>query len=196
MYLTFSKFISKTMNLRDLKYIIAVADKNSFIQAAKHCFISQPTLSTQIKKMEESLGVLIFERTNKKILLTEVGEKIIVSARNILNEVEQIKELAKMSQDSLAGDFRLGAFPTLSTYIFPDLVPAIKQDLPKIRLILIEEKTEQLIHQLKQGNIDAALLALPINDDFLNTEFLFTDEFKLAVALDNDLANKTTIKQI
>ncbi len=183
------------MNLRDLKYIIAVAELRSFVQAAKICFISQPTLSTQIKKLEQSLGVQIFERTNKKVLPTEVGEKIIVSARCILNEVEQIKELAKMAQDPLAGNFRLGAFPTLSTYIFPDLVPLIKQELPSVRLILIEEKTEQLIQQLKLGNIDAALLALPIKDDFLNTKFLFSDEFKLAVALDNPLATKKTIKQ-
>ena len=183
------------MNLRDLSYLIAVADLRSFVQAAEHCFISQPTLSTQIKKMEKSLGVQIFERTNKKVLATEVGEQIIASARQILGEVEHIKELAAMSQDPLAGNFRLGAFPTLSTYIFPDLVPVISQKLPRIRLILIEEKTDELIKQLKQGQIDAALLALPIDDDFLQSEFLFCDEFKLAVTPDNPLAKKQLIKQ-
>jgi LysR family hydrogen peroxide-inducible transcriptional activator len=184
-----------TMNLRDLNYLVAVADLRSFIQAADQCFVSQPTLSTQIKKLEENLGVKIFERSNKKVLPTEVGEQIVTSARRILNEVEQIKELAEMAQDPLAGNFRLGAFPTLSTYIFPGLVPIIKEKLPKVRLILIEEKTDPLIQQLKQGQIDAALLALPVHEDFLQAELLFTDEFKLAVAPENPLAKKQKISQ-
>lgn len=178
------------MNLRDLKYLVTVADLRSFVQAAEQCFISQPTLSTQIKKLEGSLGVKLFERSNKKVIPTEVGERIIASARSILKEVDVIKEFAKVAQDPFTGNFSLGAFPTLSTYIFPDLVPVIKQDLPKIRLILIEEKTDQLLIQLKQGHIDAALLALPINDDSLYFESLFTDEFRLAVASDNPLVKK------
>lgn len=182
------------MNLRDLTYLVAVADLRSFVQAADQCSISQPTLSTQIKKVEEGLGVKIFERSNKKVLPTELGVAIIASARRILNEVEQINELAAMAQDPLAGNFRLGAFPTLSTYIFPDLVPAIKKNLPKVRLILIEEKTGQLIQQLKQGQLDAALLALPVQEDTLQYEVLFNDEFKLAVASDNPLAKKTMIQ--
>ena len=145
------------MNLRDLRYLVAVADLRSFIQAADQCFISQPTLSTQIKKMEDTLGVQIFERTNKKVMPTEVGERIIASARRILLEVNTIEDLAEQAQDPLAGNFRLGAFPTLSTYIFPGLVPKIRQALPKLRLILIEEKTDSLIEQLKQGQLDATL---------------------------------------
>lgn len=181
------------MNLRDLHYLVAVADLRSFIQAADQCCISQPTLSTQIKKMEDSLGVQIFERTNKKVLPTELGEQIIASARRILREVDTIKELAENAQDPLAGNFRLGAFPTLSTYIFPGLVPAIKQALPKIRLILIEEKTDVLVAQLKQGAIDAALLALPIEDDYLETKRLFDDDFLLAVAKGHPFAVKNSI---
>lgn len=181
------------MNLRDLNYLVAVADLKSFIQAADQCCISQPTLSTQIKKMEQSLGVKIFERNNKNVMATELGEQIIASARRVLSEVEHINELAKNSQNPLAGNFRLGAFPTLSTYIFPDLVPLIKQQLPNLRLILIEEKTNLLISQLKQGKIDAAMLALPIKEDFLLSKKLFDDEFKLAVAADNPLAKKELI---
>lgn len=183
------------MNLRDLHYLVAVADLRSFIQAADQCCISQPTLSTQIKKMEESLGVQIFERTNKKVLPTESGKLIIESARSILMEIDHIKELAEISQNPLVGNFRLGAFPTLSTYIFPGLVTKIRQTMPGLRLILIEEKTHALISQLKEGHIDAALLALPIEEDFLEVRELFTDEFKLAVAGDNPLAAMTTIKQ-
>ena len=183
------------MNLRDLSYLVAVADLRSFIQAADRCNISQPTLSTQIKKMEDNLGVKIFERTNKKVLPTEVGEQIIASARRILGEVDILHELARTAQDPLAGNFRLGAFPTLSTYIFPGLVPLIKQSLPKIKLILIEEKTDLLIEQLKQGQLDAALLSLPLQEDFLEIRELFVDEFRLAVAQNHPLANKTIIQQ-
>ncbi len=183
------------MNLRDLKYITAVAELRSFVHAAEKCHISQPTLSTQIKKLEENLGVQLFERNNKKVLPTEAGEKIIASALKISNEVDHIQSLALMAQDPLAGNFSLGAFPTLSTYIFPGLVPVIRKSLPKLRLILIEEKTEFLINKLKQGKIDAALLALPMHEDSLIAEYLFTDDFRLAVAPDNPLAQKKSIKQ-
>ena len=183
------------MNLRDLRYLVAVSDLRSFIQAADQCFISQPTLSTQIKKMEDTLGVQIFERTNKKVMPTEVGERIIASARRILLEVNTIEDLAEQAQDPLAGNFRLGAFPTLSTYIFPGLVPKIRQALPKLRLILIEEKTDTLIEQLKQGQLDAALLALPIHDDYLETQALFEDEFYLAVANDHPMAMRASVGQ-
>lgn len=183
------------MNLRDLTYLVAVADLRSFVQAAEQCCISQPTLSTQIKKVEESLGVQIFERTNKKVMATELGEQIIASARRILLEVDTIETLAGNAQDPMAGNFRLGAFPTLSTYIFPGLVPMIKQALPKLRLILVEEKTDVLVAQLKQGQLDAALLALPIHDDYLDVHKLFEDEFYLAVSKDHPLAEKPSIAQ-
>ena len=181
------------MNLRDLHYLIAVADLRSFVQAAERCFISQPTLSTQIKKVEDSLGVAIFERTNKKVLPTEIGEQIIAAARRIIKEEAVIKQLACTAHDPLAGNLRLGAFPTLSPYLFPRLVPLIKQHLPKIRLILIEEKTDLLLQQLKAGEIDLALLALPVDDDFLQSSQLFTEQFLLAVGNDHALANKPRI---
>ncbi len=193
------KFISARneaiMNLRDLRYLVAVADLRSFIQAADQCSISQPTLSTQIKKMEETLGVQIFERTNKKVIPTEIGGQIVASARRILLEVNTITELAEQAHDPLVGNFRLGAFPTLSTYIFPGLVPKIRQTMPKLRLILIEEKTDILIEQLKLGQLDAALLALPIVDDYLEAEPLFDDEFYLAVADNHPLAVRDSIVQ-
>lgn len=183
------------MNLRDLHYLVAVADLRSFVQAAERCYISQPTLSMQIKKLEESLGVQIFERTNKKVLPTEIGEHIIASARRILQETDIIKELAETAKDALSGNLRLGAFPTLSPYLFPQLVALIKQALPRIRLILVEEKTDDLIQQLKSGTLDAALLALPINEDFLESTALFDDAFLLAVQSDHPLAAKSIIGQ-
>ncbi|WP_020483572.1 LysR substrate-binding domain-containing protein [Methylomonas sp. MK1] len=182
------------MNLRDLNYLIAVADLRSFVQAADRCCISQPTLSTQIKKLEDELGIQIFERTNKKVLPTELGEQIVASARRILKEQDNIKELAATAQDPLAGNLRFGAFPTLATYLFPPLVPLIKQDLPRIRLILVEEKTEQLLQQLRSGQMDCALLALPIYEDFLESQALFEDEFLLAVADGHPLAAKPQVE--
>ncbi|MBD9360127.1 LysR substrate-binding domain-containing protein [Methylomonas fluvii] len=183
------------MNLRDLHYLIAVADLRSFVQAADRCCISQPTLSTQIKKLEDELGIQIFERTNKKVLPTELGEQIVASARRILKEQDNIKELAATAQDPLAGNLRFGAFPTLATYLFAPLVPLIKKDLPRIRLILVEEKTEQLLLQLRSGQMDCALLALPIYEDFLESQALFDDEFLLAVADGHPLAAKLQVEQ-
>ena len=183
------------MNLRDLRYLVAVAEYRNFNQAAEKCFISQPTLSTQIKKVEENLGVQIFERTHKKVLVTEVGERIVDSARRILQEVEVMEDIARHAQNPLAGNFRLGAFPTLSTYLFPALVPKIRTALPDIRLILIEEKTDVLIEQLAQGQLDAAFLALPVENELFDCKKLFDDEFYLAVGAEHPLVAKDTISQ-
>lgn len=183
------------MNIRDLKYFLAVAELEHFGQAAEQCHVSQPTLSGQIKKLEEQLGLKLFERTNRRVMLTEVGSKIAVCARRILREVDAINEIAESSRDPMAGKFRLGAFPTLATYIFPKIVPKIKQSLPNLRLILIEEKTHNLIEQLKNGDIDAALLALPIHDDFLISHELFYEEFYLAVPPSHELSKYDEIDQ-
>ncbi len=181
------------MNLRDLAYVVALAECRSFVQAAEKCFVSQPTLSTQIKKMERDLGVKLFERTNKKVMLTEIGERIVTSAQSILDEVERMKVLAANAQDPLAGQLKLGAFPSLASYLFPRAVLAIKQELPNIRLILVEEKTDLLMSQLERGEIDAAFLALPLKEDFLVSQPLFDDAFELAVAVEHPLAEKKTI---
>ncbi|PHS72930.1 MAG: DNA-binding transcriptional regulator OxyR [Cycloclasticus sp.] len=181
------------MNLRDLKYIVAVAELKSFVKASERCFVSQPTLSMQIKKLEETLGIKIFERNNKRVIVTEVGENIVSKAKAILHDVDDIEELAHNAQHPLGGNFRLGAFPTLAAYILPDLVPLIKDQLPDLRLILIEEKTNTLIQQLKDGEIDAALLAAPIKDEALTFTSLFDDAFKLAVSSQHHLSNKLTV---
>jgi LysR family hydrogen peroxide-inducible transcriptional activator len=183
------------MNLRDLHYLIAVADLRNFGQAAERCFISQPTLSTQIKKLEDELGIQIFERTNKKVMPTELGEQVIASARRILKEQNAIKELAATAQNPFAGNLRLGAFPTLAPYLFPALIPLIREALPLVRLILVEEKTEPLLNQLRNGQMDCALMAMPIHDDFLDCEDLFEDEFLLAVPEGHPLADKPEVDQ-
>lgn len=183
------------MNLRDLQYLVAVADLSSFSKAADACHVSQPTLSNQIKKLEEFLGVTVFERTNKRVMLTEHGTNLIVHARRILNEVDKIKDIAEHAHDPMAGKFRLGAFPTLSTYVFPKLVPQVKKAMPNTKLILMEEKTASLIEKLRQGAIDAALLAMPIDDDYLHVEPLFDDAFYVAVSPTHPLAKAKKVTQ-
>ncbi len=183
------------MNLRDLHYLIAVADLRNFSQAADRCCVSQPTLSNQISKLEDTLGVRLFERTNKRVMTTDIGEQMVAHARRILAEVGNMHEIATSAQDPLAGKFRLGAFPTLASYLFPALVPDIATALPRIKLILVEEKTQVLIDRLKRGELDAALLALPVNDDHLDEYTLFDDDFFLAVPPGHALASKKTIAQ-
>lgn len=183
------------MNLRDLQYLVAVADVRNFSQAADKCFVSQPTLSNQIRKLEETLGITLFERNNKRVIPTETGEQIVSLARKVLQQVDTMHDVAKSSKDPLAGKFRLGAFPTLSTYIFPSLVPKITAALPQLKLVLIEEKTQQLLDRLKRGELDAALLALPIHEDQLIAQALFNDEFLLAVPPSHPHASKKQIAQ-
>jgi LysR family transcriptional regulator, hydrogen peroxide-inducible genes activator len=183
------------LNINDIRYFLAVAELQHFGRAAEQCCVSQPTLSGQIKKLEAELGVTLLERTNRRVMPTEIGEQVAQSARRILREVESIHEIARSSHDPLSGKFRLGAFPTLSTYIFPDLVPKVKQSLPNLRLILIEEKTAILVEKLKQGDIDAALLALPVRDDYLVSCPLFDDEFLLAVPPEHPLAKQQSVNQ-
>ncbi|MFQ3324546.1 MAG: LysR family hydrogen peroxide-inducible transcriptional activator [Pseudomonadales bacterium] len=183
------------MNLKDLKYFLAIAELEHFGHAAQQCNVSQPTLSGQIKKLEETLGVMLFERTNRRVMLTEAGHQIVIYAKRILREVDAIHEIADSTRDPLAGKFRLGAIPTLSTYIFPTIVPQVKTAMPNLRIILIEAKTTQLIEQLQNGTIDAALLALPIHDDYLISQQLFDDEFFLAVPTGHELTKYKTIDQ-
>lgn len=183
------------MNIRDLKYFLAVAELGHFGQAAEQCHVSQPTLSGQIKKLEETLGVVLFERTNRRVMLTEVGSQIATYARRISMEVDAIHDIAESASEPLAGKFRLGAFPTLATYVFPNMVPKVKQAMPNLRLILIEEKTAHLIEKLRYGEIDAALLALPIHDEYLLSHKLFDDEFYLAVPLEHELYDYDAIDQ-
>lgn len=183
------------MNIRDLRYFAAVAELKHFGKAAEKCCVTQPTLSGQIKKLEEQLEVKLFERTNRRVVMTETGRQIYEVAIRILKEVEKIKEISQNSHDPMSGKFRLGAFPTLAMYIFPSLVPKVKKEMPDLRLILMEEKTALLIEKLRNGEIDAALLALPVNEDFLVCQKLFDDEFYLAVPGGHELTGYKKIDQ-
>jgi len=176
------------MNLRDLRYLVALAEALHFGKAAEACHVSQPTLSTQIKKLEEELGVALVERAPRHVMLTAAGRDIAVRARRVLAEVDQMRETARRTSDPEAGSVRLGLFPTLGPYLLPHVVPRIRARFPRLELLLVEEKTEAILHRLRDGKLDAAVLALPLHEDWLETEFLFEEPFLLAVPEGHPLA--------
>jgi LysR family hydrogen peroxide-inducible transcriptional activator len=181
------------MNLRDLRYLVALAEHKHFGRAAQASFVSQPTLSTQIKKLEDELGVALVERTPRKVLLTEAGKEIVTRARGVLTEIDQIKAIARRTVDPESGTLRLGIFPTLGPYLLPHVIPQARERFPRLELLLIEEKTEILLRQLREGRLDAAVLALPVHDDQLHAEFLFEEPFLLAVPEQHALAKRESL---
>jgi len=182
------------MNLRDLHYFLAITQTRNFKRAADKCHVSQPTLSMQIKKLEDYLSIRLFERTNKSVMITDAGRRIAEAAQTIVDQERRIIDIARAIRDPRAGEFRLGAMPTLAGYIFPAMMPALAKIFAKLQILLVEEKTERLIEQLKSGKIDAALLALPIEDASLQTLFLFDDPFLLAVGNKHPLAKKKSVR--
>ena len=181
------------MNLRDLKYLVALADLRHFGKAADACFVSQPTLSTQIRKLEDELGVALVERAPRKVMLTTAGQDVVLRARRIVAEVEQMKESARRSQDPESGSLRLGVFPTLGPYLLPHVVPQLRERFPRLELLLVEEKSDVLLQRLRDGRLDATLLALPLHDDQLQVEPLFEEPFVFAAPLQHPLAAETTM---
>ncbi|MBP9725838.1 MAG: LysR family transcriptional regulator [Gammaproteobacteria bacterium] len=183
------------MNTRDLEYLVALSDLKHFGKAASACFVSQPALSMQIKKLEESLGVQLLERTNKSVLLTDQGSIIAERARKILSDIDEIKEISKSAKDPLSGEIKIGIFPTLAPYLLPLIVPQLSQHYPKLSFYLFEEKTSPLIEMLKEGKLHAAFLTAPIIEKNLSNSILFEEEFMLAVPIKHTLAKLKSVKQ-
>ena len=181
------------MNLRDLKYLVALADHKHFGRAAAASFVSQPTLSTQIRKLEEELGVALVERAPRKVMLTPAGRDVADRARRIVADIEQMREAARRSQDPEAGTVRLGIFPTLGPHLLPHVVPGIRARFPQLELLLVEEKSDLLLAQLRDGRLDASLLALPVHDEQLHVEPLFDEPFVLAVPGAHPLAARESL---
>ena len=182
------------MNLRDLKYILAVADTRHFGRAAERCFVSQPTLSGQIKKLEDELGVIIFERTNRSVEVTPIGQAILAHARLLLEQADAITQVATAHRDPLAGPLRIGAIPTLSPYLMPLILIPLKRRYPQLRLVLSEEITESLMRRLHQHELDAVLIATPVEDPELETLPLFDEPFWLAHPREHTLNTKDEIR--
>jgi LysR family transcriptional regulator, hydrogen peroxide-inducible genes activator len=183
------------VNLRDLKYILAVAEMRHFGRAAERCFVSQPTLSGQIKKLEDELDVVIFERTNRSVEITPVGQVILAHARLALEQAEAIEQAARAHQDPMAGPLRIGAIPTLSPYLMPLILVPLKRTYPKLRLVLSEEITDLLIGRLARHEIDAALLATPVDETDFDSIPLFDEPFWLAHPVNHPLYEKDEITE-
>jgi LysR family hydrogen peroxide-inducible transcriptional activator len=182
------------MNLRDLKYIVEVAREKNFARASAKVFVSQPALSMQIKKLEETLGVEIFERDKQNFLITPVGAEIIKKAEIILQESEEIRMIAKNSKDPHKGEIRIGAFPTVASYFLPNFIKNIHKKFPHLKIFLIEAKSDELITKLKSGELDLCLLAMPIADDNLIGEKIFSEKFLLATPKGHPFSKKSKIQ--
>lgn len=181
------------MTLQELRYIVALADTGHFGKASEACYISQSTLSTQVKKLEDFLGVVLFDRSLKHVSLTPVGREIVSSARTILDEANRIRELARQTGDPMERTVQLGIIPTLGPYYLPHALTMLHDKYPKLRLLLREEMTPQVLSHLANGRLDAALLALPIDDASLEIIPLFREPFLAAVPASHTLASSITI---
>jgi LysR family hydrogen peroxide-inducible transcriptional activator len=169
------------MTLTELKYIVAVANERHFGRAAQRCFVSQPSLSASVKKLEEELGVQIFERRRGDVLLTEIGEQVIAQAQRALGEAERVKLIAKQARNPLKGVLRLGVIHTVAPYLLPELVVALKSIAPQLTLDIEENLTANLDQMLKGGVIDAAVVALPYEASGIEITPLYDEEFRVIV---------------
>ena len=182
------------MTLQELKYLVALADHGHFGRAAEACHITQSTLSTQIKKLEDFLGVTLFDRSLKRVTPTPIGKEILAAARNVVEESERIRELARHAQDPMARTLHLGVIPTLGAYYLPHALTLVHKKHPGLRLLLREETTPQILEHLADGKLDAGLLALPVTDDALRVEPLFYEPFFAALPAGHELAKRDTLK--
>lgn len=185
------------MTLTELKYIVAVAQHKHFGRAAKACFVSQPTLSLGIKKLEEELGLNIFEReARNELRITEQGERIIEQAQKILDQANHLKILAKTHQDPLAAPLRLGAIYTIAPYLLPKLIPLLHERAPQMQLKLEENFTAVLSEQLKQGKLDVIIIALPFNEAGIVTQAVYDEPFEAVIPNDHPWMQRDSIDPV
>jgi LysR family hydrogen peroxide-inducible transcriptional activator len=182
------------MTLTELRYIVAVAREHHFGRAAKACFVSQPTLSIAIKKLEEELGVQLFERQASEVTVTPVGELIIAQAQRTLEAAEGIKQAAQQGKDQLSGPLRIGAIYTVGPYLFPDLIPRLHKSAPDMPLVIEENYTSVLAEKLKSGELDVIIIALPFSDKGLVTRPLYEEPFVVLLPSAHPLTRYKTIK--
>jgi LysR family hydrogen peroxide-inducible transcriptional activator len=181
------------MTLTELRYIVAVARERHFGRAAQACFVSQPTLSVGIKKIEEELGVMIFERGSNEITLTPVGEEIVAQAARTLENAALIKSIAQQSGDPLAHPLRVGAIYTIGPYLLPGILPVLRELAPNMQLLIQESYTSSLREQLKQGKLDVAILSLPFEEPGMVIRPLYDEPFQVAVPLEHAWRDKPAI---
>lgn len=178
------------MNLRDLRYLVALDEKRHFGRAAQQCFVTQPTLSTQIRKLEDELGVMLVERQSSGITMTRAGREIAARARRVLQEADGIVQFARQDRDPMTGSIHIGLIPTVAPYLLPYIVEPLHESFPKLELLLVEAQTEVLLQQLAEGKLDAGILALPLESPNLLTRPLYDEVFFVALPRGHRLAQK------
>lgn len=181
------------MNLKELEYLIAVDDERHFHRAAEKCFVSQPTLSGQLKKLEDELGVLLVERNNRQVSMTEVGKEIALRARTVIAGVKEIKTLAQTYHDPMVGELRVGIIPTVAPYLLPIIMQPLNKHFPKLKIWLYEYQTHVLLEKLRNADLDCLILALPIEKHEFIEQDLFREPFRLAVKKGQQLAKQKLI---
>lgn len=182
------------MTLTELRYIVAVAREHHFGRAAAACFVSQPTLSVAIKKLEEQLNVTIFERHKHDVKITPVGARIVEQAQRVLEEADKIKQLANEAEDELSGQLKLGVIYTVGPYLLPRLIPAINKSAPDLTLLIEENYTNKLADLLKQGELDVIILSTPFELNGSEMRHLYNEPFMVALPSDHSLAKRKTVK--
>lgn len=180
------------MTLNELRYIVAVARERHFGHAAEACFISQPTLSVAVKKLEQELGLSLFERRKGEVSVTPVGEQIVAQAQRVLEEASSIQQIARHGQDQLDGPLRLGAIYTIGPYLLPHLIPQLAERAPKMPLMIEENYTAVLSEKLKRGELDVILISLPFDEPGVETHALYDEPFVLLLPSSHPLNQKAS----
>lgn len=181
------------MTLNELRYFVAVAHEKSFGRAASKCFVSQPALSVAIQKLEEELGVVLFERGKNEISLTPVGERLVALAHQVIEDAANIKVVAQAGRNQLEGALKLGVIFTVAPYLLPDLIPALVEIAPDMPLEIEENLTENLEEALRLGRIDVAIIALPFSPPGVATEFLYEEPFQVVVPKNHKWRNRLSV---
>ena len=181
------------MTLVQLEYIVAVDTYRSFVSAAEKCFVTQPTLSMQVQKLEEFLNVKIFDRSKQPVIPTEIGSQVIAQARIVLQENKKIKELINSQQQDVIGDLKIGIIPTIAPYLLPEVIAAMLEKYPGLKLLIWEYTTEDIIHHLKTGVIDCGILATPLVDANITEIPLYYENFVGYISKNSKLFKKKAI---
>ena len=182
------------MTITQLKYTLAIAEHKNFTKAAESCFVTQPTLSTQIQKLEDELNVIIFDRGKKPIELTDVGRKIVFQARNIVNEAERIQDIVDQQKGFIGGEFRLGIIPTIMPTLLPMFLKNFIKKYPKVKLKIEELTTEEVLARINDGHLDAAIAATPLENETIKERVLYYEPFVAYIPENHRLKNKKTIE--
>lgn len=181
------------MTITQLSYVLAVAEQQNFTKAAEKCFVTQPTLSMQIQKLEDQLDILIFDRSKKPIELTEVGKKIVTQARNIVNESYRIQDIVDQEKGFIGGEFKLGIIPTVMPTLLPMFLKTFIKKYPKVKLKIEELTTEEIITRIKDGHLDAAIAATPLENDLIKERVLYFEPFVAYIPKNHRLTDKKKI---